>query len=267
MLERTVEVEGVPTRVREFPGEGVPVVFWHGVPTDADDWLEFQKRLGRPSFAADMPGFGGTPAPDSFDCSVHTYGRWAGALLDALGIERYSLVIHDWGSIGLIPALARPDRVESMVAFNIVPFGVSYRWHYLARIWRGPAGELSMRTARGGMVGFGLTAGHPTYGPLPRSMVERVRCNFARQDTQRAILSLYRSAPTAILDELGTGISGFTPPTLLLWAQRDRYIGAKEGERLAALLPNASIERLDDAGHWSWLDRPDAIDRTVEFLA
>ena len=259
---------GVDTWVRECPGEGTPVVFWHGNPTNADDWLPFQKRLDRPSFAPDLPGFGGSVAPDSFDCSVRSYGRWAAALLDELEIERYSLVIHDWGAVGLIPALRHPERVESMVAFNTIPYGASYRWHPLARVWRRrPAGEIAMALARGPVVGLGLALDRPGFGAMPRSMVDRARATIARADTRRAILALYRSADPEVLDAIGTGIGELTAPTLLLWADGDRYIGRKYGSRWANLFPDATLEPLLRAGHWSWLDRPDAIDRTLEFLS
>jgi pimeloyl-ACP methyl ester carboxylesterase len=266
--ERTIEVDGVETWVRESPGKGTPVVFWHGNPTDADDWIPFMERLDRPSFAADMPAFGRSSAPDAFDCSVHSYGRWAEALLAELGIERYSLVIHDWGVIGLMPALAHPDRVESMVAFNSVPLGTSYRWHVLAReIWRRrPAGELANLLVRGPVIGLALSANRPGFRAMPRSMVDRVRRNFARPETRRAILALYRSADPEVIEDLGRELGRFTAPTLLLWAPKDPYIGAEYGRRLAKRLPHASYEELDHAGHWSWLDRPDAIDRAVGFL-
>ena len=268
MRERKIQVDGVATWLREFPGEGTPVVFWHGNPTNADDWLPFQKRLGRPSFAADLPAFGSSFAPEAFDCSIHSYGRWAASFLDELGIERYSLVIHDWGAVGLIPALSHPERVESMVAFNAIPFGASYRWHELAQVWRRRrAGELSMRLARGPVVGLGLALDRPGFKPMPRSIVDRSRKSLTRADTRRAILALYRSADTEVLDEIGAGLGGFEAPTLLLWADRDRYIGRGYGPKWAGLFPNATLETLSGAGHWAWVDRPDAIDRTVDFLA
>lgn len=267
MRERKVIVDGVETFVRECPGEGTPVVFWHGNPTNADDWLPFMKRLGRPSFAADLPAFGGSSAPADFDCSIHSYGRWAGALIDELRLERYSLVIHDWGAVGLIPALRHPERVESMVAFNTIPFGVAYRWHQLAQVWRRrPAGEIAFALSNRAVVGLGLARDRPGFKAMPRSIVDRAQESFSRDDTRRAILALYRSADTDVLDEIGAGLPEFTAPTLLLWADRDRYIGRDYGPRWAGLFPNATLETLSDAGHWAWVDRPDALGRTVEFL-
>jgi pimeloyl-ACP methyl ester carboxylesterase len=268
--ERTIDVGGIETWVRESPGEGTPVIFWHGNPTDADDWLPFMKRLGRPSFAADMPAFGRSPAPDSdFDCSVRAYGRWAKALVEELGVERYSLVIHDWGSIGLIPALAHPDRIERMVAFNSVPFGVSYRWHALARlVWRRrPAGEIANALSRGPVIGLGMTPGRPGFEAMPRSYVYRVARNFSREATRDAILALYRSADPEVLDMLGSDLERLDAPALLLWAKADRYVGSRYGRRFAERLPNATLEEVEDAGHWSWIDRPELIDRAVEFLS
>ena len=267
MRERTIEVEGVETWVRECPGEGAPVVFWHGNPTNADDWLPFQKQLRRPSFAADLPAFGGSVAPAGFDCSIHTYGRWAGSLLRQLGVERYSLVIHDWGAVGLIPALSHPERVESMVAFNTIPLGASYRWHPLARAWRRPlVGEALMALICRPIVGVGLARDRPGFRAMPRSLAERASESLARAETRRAILALYRSADPELLDEIGAGLAEFVAPTLLLWADRDRYIGRGYGPKWAELFPNATLEPLEGAGHWSWIDRPNAISRAVEFL-
>jgi len=261
-------VDGVKTFVRESPGEGTPVVFWHGNPTNADDWLPFMKRLGRPAFAADMPAFGASSAPQGFDCSIHAYGRWAGALLDELGLERYSIVIHDWGAVGLIPALANPERVESMVAFNTIPFGASYRWHQLAQVWRRrPAGEISFALSNRAVVGLGLARDRPGFKAMPRSLVDRAQQSFSNKDTRRAILALYRSADTDVLDEIGAGLNDFEAPTLLLWAQKDRYIGRKYGPRWAQLFPNARLEEVTGAGHWPWVDRPELIDRTIQFLS
>jgi pimeloyl-ACP methyl ester carboxylesterase len=155
-----------------------------------------------------------------------------------------------------------------MVAFNTIPFGASYRWHQLARVWRRrPWGELSFALASRAVVGVGLARDRPGFKAMPRSIVDRAQQSLSRKDTRRAILALYRSAGTDVLDEIGGGLSDFESPALLLWAEKDRYIGRKYGPRWAELFPNATLEEVTGAGHWSWVDRPDLIDRTVEFLA
>jgi len=268
--KRVVEVEGIPTWVRERPGDGTPVIFWHGNPTDADDWLPFMERLERQSFAADLPGFGRSAAPgkDLFDYSIDAYGRWAEALVLKLGVERYSLVVHDWGSIGLLAALAHPERVERIVAFNCVPFGVSYEWHPIARIWRRRlAGEIAIRVSRGPMVDLGLRQSRPRFQPMPAEFVSRVKRSLRREETKAAILALYRSADEAKLDEVGLNLESLEAPALLLWAGRDPYIGSEYGRRLAKRLSGAALEEIEDAGHWSWIDRPELIDRVVRFLS
>jgi len=266
-----VIVEGIETWVREEPGNGVPVVFWHGNPTDGGDWAPFMERLARPSFAPDLPAFGrsGAPDPSAFDYSIDAYGRWAASFLDELGVERYSLVVHDWGSIGLMPALANPERVERIVVFNTVPFGVSYRWHLIARmIWRRRGiGEALNALTPGTLVGLAAGQARPGLRLMPADYRARIKRNWARTEMRDAVLLLYRSASTAKLDEAGLNLELLDASALFLWAEDDPYIGTEDGRQMAARMPNATFEAVENAGHWPWVDRPELIDRAVEFLA
>jgi pimeloyl-ACP methyl ester carboxylesterase len=268
---RTIDVLGIQTLVRERPGEGVPVIFWHGNPTDSRDWLPFLDRISAPAFAADMPGFGGSGRPDprDFDYSMDSYAEWAAALLEALGVDgRYSLLVHDWGGTGLLAALRDPARVERMVAFNTVPFGAGYRWHWIARLWRQRVlGEIFNAGARVPILAdLVLRQARPGFRRMPRSFIERFSPNWRDPGMRRAMLALYRSADEDLLQRAGAGLPRFEAPTLLLWAQRDPYIAPIYGRRMADRLPNAELVEIEDAGHWPWFDRPDLIDRAVCFL-
>ena len=262
-------MDGIRTWLRERPGDGTPVVFWHGNPTDSDDWIPFMERLDRRSVAADMPGFGRSEAPDParFPYTVDAYGRWAEALIRSLGFDRYSLVIHDWGSIGLLPALRNPEQVERIVAFNSVPLGLGYEWHRTARIWRRRgAGELANAISRGRLIDLSLREARPGFKAMPAHIADRVHRNMGRRETRDAILRLYRSAPAEKLDELGRDLPALEAPTLLLWAKDDPYIGPEIGPRWAERAPNAILEEVDRAGHWPWVDRPELINRAIRFL-
>ena len=56
-------------------------------------------------------------------------------------------------------------------------------------------------------------------------------------------------------------------PALVVWGARDPYIPARFGSAYANALGNAELLELPDAGHWPWLDRPDVIERVVDFLS
>lgn len=87
------------------------------------------------------------------------------------------------------------------------------------------------------------------------------------QGTQRAILRLYRSSAPAVLEAAGAQLGGLRMPALVLWGTQDPYIPARFGQAYASALGSAELIELPDAGHWPWLDRPDALDRVVDFLA
>ena len=55
-------------------------------------------------------------------------------------------------------------------------------------------------------------------------------------------------------------------PGLVVWGMRDPYIPARFAREYAQALGDAELLELADAGHWPWLDRPEVIDRVVDFL-
>ena len=56
-------------------------------------------------------------------------------------------------------------------------------------------------------------------------------------------------------------------PTLLLWGERDRYLGLRLTEGLEPWVPDLRVERFPDASHWLQNDVPAAVNRAlVAFL-
>jgi pimeloyl-ACP methyl ester carboxylesterase len=176
------------------------------------------------------------------------------------------VVIHDWGAIALIAALEEPDRVGRMVLINTVPLLPGYRWHRTARLWRTPVvGELFNRLFSRRGLDLGLRESRGDWSPHPPEFVNLVWDHLDR-GTSTAILRLYRSAPPAELEAAGRELSALTAPTLVVWGMKDRYIPGRFGLAHAAVLPNAELIELPEAGHWPWRDDPSIIPRIVDFL-
>jgi len=236
------------------------------VPTNSDDWLEFLARSG--GLAPDLPGFGRSGKPGSRRYTIAEYETFLERFLELAEVERVSLVVHDWGAVGLAFAQRHPERIERLVIINAVPFLPGYRWHRTARVWRTPVlGELAMGSTNRRTLRLISRESNATPGPMPQTWQDSVLDHFD-QGTQRAILRLYRSSPASVLAGAGTRLGELQMPTLVVWGMQDPYIGGRFGQAYADALGNAAeLVELADAGHWPWLDRPEVIDRVAEFLS
>ncbi len=257
----------MPVFWREAPvADGIPPpLYLHGVPTNSDDWLPFLERSG--GLAPDLPGFGRSGKAGNLDYTIEGYADFIERYLDLVCVERVSLVVHDWGSVGLAFAQRRPERVARLVVIDAIPFLPGYRWHRTARLWRTPLlGELAMGATTRALMRFSTREARPGRIPMPEAWLDTVFEHFD-QGTQRAILRLYRSSPPDVLAAAGARLATLSMPALVVWGQADPYIPARFGRDFARALPDAELVELKDAGHWPWLDRPDLIERVAGFLA
>lgn len=265
MPEHLEDIAGQPIFWRSASGDGVPVLYLHGVPCSSDQWQLFLQRTG--GLAPDLPGFGRSSKRGDLDYSIDGYAGFLERLLAHAGVERFDLVMHDWGAVGLALAQRMPERVHRLVAINVVPFLPGYRWHRIARVWRTPlVGELAMgfttrRVAR--QLSRELTVAP---GPAPRELVDGMYEHFD-QGTQRAILKLHRSASPDALAAAGSRLAQVRAPALVLWGDRDPQLPARFADELAAALGDARARHVADASHWPWIDQPWVLDEVTAFLA
>ncbi len=112
-------------------GSGDPVVCMHGVPASSFLYRKLVPELadrGLRGVAFDLPGLGLADRPADFDYSWTGLGRWALAAVDALGLDRFHLVVHDIGGpVGFELAAAIPDRIASLTLLNTLVEVDSFR--------------------------------------------------------------------------------------------------------------------------------------------
>jgi haloalkane dehalogenase len=120
---RFFDAGGIRSFVRE-DGEGEPVVLLHGVPASSFLYRKVISELaarGARGVAFDLPGLGLADRPPDFDYSWTGLGRFVGTAVDALGLDRFHLVVHDIGGpAGFELAAAAPERIRSLTVLNTV---------------------------------------------------------------------------------------------------------------------------------------------------
>ena len=236
------------------------VVFVHGNPGSSEDWRGLLAQVapfGR-AIAMDMPGFGRADKPAGFDHTVQGYATHLGRVIDAQGISRVHLVLHDFGGPwGLAWAAQHPDRVASVTLVNI---GIQpgYRWHLMARLWRTPVvGELLMATTTHFAMRLLMRRGNPR--GLPRAYFDEMYANFDA-GTRRAVLALYRNTSDlgAMTDAVAAVLAPRRLPATVAWGARDPYIPVKYAEMQRKFFDVDGVAILGDSGHWPMIDNPEA---------
>lgn len=271
--ERTsLLVGGTRTRlVQAGPADDAEaVVFVHGNPGSADDWVRLvgaAGAAGHRAVAFDLPDFGETIAPDGFDHTPFGYAEFLAEALEELGIERVQLVLHDFGGpIGLIWAMGHPDALAGIVLIDtgVLP---GYTWHRLARIWRTPViGELFQAITNRRGYRFALNRNEPR--GLPPEFVDGMYDHYDRR-TRRAVLKLYRATPDpGGMSENLIGLLGPRDvPALVVWGEHDAYLPSSYAAEQRRAFPSADVHVLAASGHWPVADAPETVERLlVEFL-
>ena len=242
----------------ERSGKGPPALFMHGVPDSADVWHDViagvQDRYT--CYAADFMGIHRSAENPGFDYSFDGYADWMEALVQALGItEPVTLVVHDWGLMGLAWASKYPQRVARIVITNTV-FTHLYKWHFWARVWRTPIlGEISMlamnrfimrREMRRGSRKLTLQQIDHTYGGP-----------FSKRSSRFVVLRMYRSADPAKLIGWETRFEAVAQrvPVKVLWGEHDPYLP----RWVSTCFYTQDVELIPGVGHWVPLEAPERV--------
>jgi pimeloyl-ACP methyl ester carboxylesterase len=99
----------------------------------------------------------------------------------------------------------------------------------------------------------------PIDDELVRSWMAPLRDPRIRADLKRFV----RGIPDTDLVAAAERLRGFDRPALLAWATRDPYFPFADAERLAAMLPQACVERVQDASTFVQLDAPQRLGELI----
>jgi pimeloyl-ACP methyl ester carboxylesterase len=75
------------------------------------------------------------------------------------------------------------------------------------------------------------------------------------------------SLRTEVTTNVAARLPEFDKPTLIAWSADDVFFELRDGERLAATIPNARLEIIDGARTFSMVDRPEVLADLLSTIA
>lgn len=253
-------------------GQGDPLLLVHGTPT----WsFEFRHVIAALStryrcIAPDHLGFGLSERPSAFSYTPEAHAAALGEFVDRLGLDRFTLVVHDYGGpIGLPLALRSPSPVKRLVIINTFawPLDDDPKMSGPARIAGGAIGRLLYKYANASQKLIMPSA----YGDkrkltkaIHRQYLEVFRDRHARVQVLHALAKALlgsRAHYQALLAQLP---SLRDTPTLLVWGMKDSAFQPYQLTRWQTLAPHAETVTIDNAGHWPHEEEPARVIEAIE---
>lgn len=258
-------------------GEGEPLLFVHGLLVDGRLWRKVVPRLAGDArcLVPDLPlGSHRTPMQADADLSPAGVARLLVDLLDALGLERVTLVGNDTGgALCQLVATAHPERVERLVltscdAFENFPPKAFRPLVKAARVpgaLRAILEATKLSAVRSSPAAFGWLAKHGIPAELTGDWMAPALADAAvRRDLAKAM----RDISPAITLDAAARLAAFRAPALLAWAREDRFFPFEHAERLAAILPDSRLVAIEDSYSFVPEDQPVALaDAIRSFVA
>lgn len=280
-LTRIALSTGVSLDVQiEGPEDAPAVILLHGFPESHRTWRHIVPDLARDHrvVAPDQRGYARSDKPEGVD--QYTTDKIIAdvvALADALGIDRFTLVGHDWGgAVAWGAALTRPDRVARLVIVN-APHPYVFQRSLFDDPDQRAASQYMTRfrdtTLDQGLVGEGLRrflgttfAEHGAEFLLGEDKAAYLD-EWSQPGAMTAMLNWYRASRVVVPAPgedaarpafLDAPFPPVTQPTLVVWGTQDKALRPVQLEGLADVVPDLTVERVD-AGHFVTWQQPQAV--------
>jgi len=271
ILYRTVTVEGLNIFYREAgPKDAPTLLLLHGLPSSSRMFQPLFERLAENYHlvAPDYPGFGHSdwPDPKQFDYTFDHLARVVCAFTQALGIQRYTLYMQDYGGpVGFRMILAHPDRVEALIVQDAVSHnqGLGEKWATRRAFWTDRVTHeealrknlLSLAATKTRHVGDDPNI--ERYDPDLWNDEYAFLNSPGQAEIQSDLFYDYRTNVDAY-PKWQSWMQRTQPSLLVIWGKHDLSFDPGEPERYRRDVPNAEVHVLD-AGHFALDTKADEI--------
>lgn len=256
--------DGHQIAIREV-GAGPAIVFIHGSGPGASGYSNF--RLNTRAFVdagfrvilPDLIGYGDSSKPTDIDYTLDLFTNTLLDALDAIGVEKATLVGNSLGgAIAIQAAFNRPSFVDSLVM--MAPGGVETleRYFQMPGITKMVGDFTSPDFDLAGMRALVSNLVYDAASISDALVAER----FAVARTQpKDVLARMR------VPDLSPRLGELTMPILGFWGANDEFCPASGAEKFLAACPDVRFTLFGQCGHWVMVERADEFNaQTIDFV-
>ncbi|MDE6520567.1 MAG: alpha/beta hydrolase [Ruminococcus sp.] len=237
----------------EQKGEGDLIVLLHGWGSNIKLFANLIDLLSKKYMvvAMDMPGFGESAEPPSAWC-VDDYVNFVIDFLKDYSTDKVMLLGHSFGGRVIIKLNSRknlPLKITKVILVDsagILPpksNKKSFRTYYYK------AGKAVLST--------GIAK------KIAPDALENFRKKMGSADYAAASPLMRQVLVKVVNEDLEPLLPNIKCPTLLVWGVNDTATPLSDGEKMEKLIPDAGLVKLENAGHYSFLEQQFTFNRVM----
>ncbi len=228
------------------------LLFLHGWRSSKEAWLNAISKLiimnnQLSIIALDLPGFGQSPAPKE-PWGVGEYANLVGEFISKLNLNNVIIVGHSFGGrVGIKLASLRPDLIKKLVLVDAAGFAM----------------DADIKS----VIGVVAKIVRPFFKPkFMQGLRKKIYQQIGAEDYV-ATPELQKIFVKIVNEDLTEHMKRILQPTLLVWGENDKYTPVEYLHNMRTLIPNTKYHILQNAGHFSFLDKPEEFVRVLtEFV-
>jgi pimeloyl-ACP methyl ester carboxylesterase len=262
---RTVHVDGVEIFYREAgPAAAPTILLLHGFPTSSHMFRDLIPLLADRYHlvAPDYPGFGNSSAPavGDFDYTFDHVAKVIEDFTDAVGLEKYSLYVQDFGGpVGFRVATRRSTKIQALIIQNANAYveGMSDKVHdLLKRLATDHSAEMKATAAT--LFELPYTKRQFLDGVEDPTLVSPDSWQHAQAGMERPGNKAIQYAMHANYasnfekyEEWHAYFQRYQPPTLVIWGKGDFVFSVPGALAYKKDLKTIEVHVLEGAGHFA----------------
>ncbi|MFC1824969.1 haloalkane dehalogenase [Thermodesulfobacteriota bacterium] len=261
-------------------GQGDPILFVHGNPTSSYLWRNVIPHLtgsGR-CIALDLIGMGRSDKPD-ISYRLFDHVEYFEGFINALGLHRITLVVHDWGGfLGLHYASRNQENIRAIAMMETIVKPML--WKDRSDMFQGLFKRFRSEEGWEMIVKKNMFVEKLLPGSIIRKLteeeMEHYRAPFRQESARKPVYVFPNEIPiegkpadvTAAVEVYGKALAQSSIPILLLTFDPGTVIAQPEKDWCRQTFPNLTVKEVGPGIHFVQEDQPAGIGKAIaEWLA
>lgn len=242
------------------------LLFLHGWRSNKEVWQEIVNKVikfsGYQVYAMDLPGFGKSSLPKrpldrlgtfhlenkNIGWNVGDYALLVKEFIEKENLSNVILVGHSFGGrVGIKLASQFPKLVSKLVLVDSAGFVYASEHKHL--------------------VSFLAKITKPFFAPKFMQGLRKSIYSILGSEDYLATPELQETFKKVIAEDLSEDMRHITVPTLIIWGEDDKDTPVEFGRTMEIKIKNSKLKILPNAGHFSFLDKPEEFTKVLnEFI-